>query len=315
MKSGDAKLLIFGFLSLIVIYKLLTPLVYATVVAYLAYPAYKKIEHWLKHRNISAGITTLIVLFVVVYPTIKVAEAFVYNAGQVGKIIILGFSKFGSLIGVKSAPVGGSVSGVLIQKAALSFGNMLLNVPLLILELFIFAILVFYFLRDGKEIRDYFYKFAKKEKRVRDIFEDTETLLRSVIYGNFTAAIIIGALTWIVLRVFMIPFSITIALITTIAALIPVIGTWIVYTPLIGYYLLIVKSYPMTAAMIVFGFFLQLMEIYLGPAISGKKSNIHPAIMLLGFIGGPLAFGIKGLILGPIILGVLKIIVDNYKKD
>ena len=47
---------------------------------------------------------------------------------------------------------------------------------------------------------------------------------------------------------------------------------------------------------------------------SGKYAKVHPGMMLIGFIGGVLAMGLKGIIIGPIALGSLKIILDHYKK-
>ena len=132
--------------------------------------------------------------------------------------------------------------------------------------------------------------------------------------GSLTAAVIIGLIAGLMMKALGVPFVLTIALITAISAMLPVIGTWFVYVPLVGYYLMIVKNYPMAAVMVGFAFLLQFLEIYLGPFLSGKKSRIHPGLMILGFIGGPLFFGIKGLVLGPVILGALKISLDHYRK-
>ena len=46
----------------------------------------------------------------------------------------------------------------------------------------------------------------------------------------------------------------------------------------------------------------------------GKKSKIHPVIVLLGLFGGISLFGIIGLILGPLILSIAITIIENIPK-
>jgi predicted PurR-regulated permease PerM len=54
---------------------------------------------------------------------------------------------------------------------------------------------------------------------------------------------------------------------------------------------------------------------YVSSKIAGGSLKIHPGIMLLGFIGGTLLLGFKGLILGPVILGTLKLYLDTIKNN
>jgi predicted PurR-regulated permease PerM len=57
-----------------------------------------------------------------------------------------------------------------------------------------------------------------------------------------------------------------------------------------------------------------MSDIYIRPKLSGKYADIHPLIFLLGFLGGPLVFGLVGFILGPLILGVTYAALVAYKK-
>ena len=55
--------------------------------------------------------------------------------------------------------------------------------------------------------------------------------------------------------------------------------------------------------------------MYIRPAISGRYADIHPLILLLGFVSGPLIMGIVGFILGPLILGVAFAVIKTYKEE
>jgi predicted PurR-regulated permease PerM len=48
--------------------------------------------------------------------------------------------------------------------------------------------------------------------------------------------------------------------------------------------------------------------------IVSRRTQINPAIVLIGMIGGIYVFGILGLIIGPLILAYVILIVELYRK-
>jgi predicted PurR-regulated permease PerM len=38
-------------------------------------------------------------------------------------------------------------------------------------------------------------------------------------------------------------------------------------------------------------------------------------ILLIGFLSGPLVYGIVGFVVGPLILGITYTVLDNYRKE
>jgi len=55
-----------------------------------------------------------------------------------------------------------------------------------------------------------------------------------------------------------------------------------------------------------------LPEIFLRPFVGSRQMNEHPLIIFTGFIAGPLTLGIKGLVLGPVLLILSKEFLLNY---
>jgi predicted PurR-regulated permease PerM len=87
------------------------------------------------------------------------------------------------------------------------------------------------------------------------------------------------------------------------------------YGPVGAYYL--VFGDPIKGALIlIFGVVvLNIMtEIFFRPFIGSKQMNEHPLIIFLGFLAGPLTLGLKGLILGPLILILSKEFLLNYSE-
>ena len=74
-------------------------------------------------------------------------------------------------------------------------------------------------------------------------------------------------------------------------------------------------NYPRVVLVFMVGAVLSLSDMYIRPAIAGKYAEIHPLILLLGFVAGPLVLGIVGFILGPLILGVAFAVIKTYKEE
>lgn len=74
-------------------------------------------------------------------------------------------------------------------------------------------------------------------------------------------------------------------------------------------------NYVRGILVLLFGFGLSLSDMYIRPALSGKYVDIHPLILLLGFMAGPLVFGLVGFILGPLILGITYAVIKAYKEE
>jgi predicted PurR-regulated permease PerM len=55
--------------------------------------------------------------------------------------------------------------------------------------------------------------------------------------------------------------------------------------------------------------------MYIRPALSSHYAEIHPLILLIGFISGPLVYGLVGFVVGPLILAVTYTVLDSYRKE
>ena len=74
-------------------------------------------------------------------------------------------------------------------------------------------------------------------------------------------------------------------------------------------------NYPRAIVVLLFGFFLSTIDMYIRPALSSHYADIHPLILVIGFLSGPLVYGIVGFIVGPLILGITYAVLDNYRKE
>ena len=184
------------------------------------------------------------------------------------------------------------------------------------LDLFILVCSVFYFVRDGDKCLDFIRSFVPDDSK--DFFDNTikaiENVLKSIFYGHFLTSVIIGIFGCIGYSLLGYPFGIFLGVLTGILQLIPVFGPWPIYWAL---FFIDVASGNYIRAVIVlfFGFFLSTVDMYIRPALSSHYADIHPLILLIGFLAGPLVYGIVGFIIGPLVLGITYAVLDNYRNE
>ncbi len=190
------------------------------------------------------------------------------------------------------------------------------SIPMLALQTFIFLASTFYLARDGDKLNEYIqYTIPKgREHYFENLYREIERVLKSIFYGHFLTAIIIGLMAGIGFYLLGYPYALFLGIITGFFQLIPILGPWPVYTVL-TIWDIISGNYIRAVAVLLFGVFLSGSDIYIRPQLSGKYADIHPMIFILGFLSGPLIFGLVGFILGPLILGVAYAAVVAYKNE
>lgn len=190
-------------------------------------------------------------------------------------------------------------------------------VPTLLFELFIFFASTFYIAKDGDKLWEYItYAIPSDREHYFDtLFKEVEKVLKSIFVGHFLTSIIIGVLAGVGFAVIGYPFASLLGILTGFFQLIPFIGHWPIPLILAAYGFL-TGSYIKAVAVLILGLIMSIVaDFYLRPKLSGRYADIHPLIFILGFLCGPLVFGLVGFVLGPLILGVTYAAVISFKKE
>ena len=211
-----------------------------------------------------------------------------------------------------------------IESAIQNIGSYILNYIVtfiskfanITLDLFILICSIFYFVRDGDKCLEFIKSFVPNGSK--DFFDKTlesvKNVLKSIFYGHFLTSVIIGIFGCIGYSILGYPFGIFLGVLTGILQLIPVFGPWPIYWAL--FFIDIASgNYARAIVVLLFGFFLSTVDMYIRPALSSHYADIHPLILLIGFLSGPLVYGIVGFIVGPLILGITYAILDSFRKE
>ena len=180
----------------------------------------------------------------------------------------------------------------------------------------IFVFTMAYVLMDGEKIVAYLR--SKVPPRYAELVAALEMNVRGVLYGalysTFLTQALKSAILFVLFTAFQVPLASVLVIVSFIIGFFPIVGSWSVYVP-VGLWLLVFRESPVQAvALIATGFFVNTIYIstYLRPKIAAQKSKVLNFYwMLVGLVTGVYTFGLVGVLLGPMVIGLLKAIVDT----
>ena len=312
--------------SLMIIFPVLNMIILGAILAYGVKPVADKIQSKLKYSSVSILLAMIVVLIpLIVLIAYIVIELTAILTGFVGSnsyadisttvSSLSAYLPFNFDVNSISASLNSSIQeiGRYVLNYLVKFVKSLMNVTL---DLFILVCSVFYFVRDGGNCLEFVRSFVPEDSI--NFFDNTveavKDVLRSIFYGHFLTSVIIGIFAAIGYSLLGYPYGLFLGVITGILQLIPVFGPWPIYWALffIDVY---TGNYPRAVIVLLFGFFLSTIDMYIRPALSSHYADIHPLILLVGFLSGPLVYGIVGFIVGPLILGITYVVLDNFRKE
>jgi len=312
------------------LYQILAPLRtelgWAAVLAFVLYPLHERLSARLKGRRaLSAGILTGLTPFLVLAPLAMLGIAF---AGQVAHLIayIKGRSSLSwtDLLGQLSALplIGGPVTwardnaavsaeqvegwitdGVqgLLKGAATMGGDLALGVFGTLIGFFMMLFMLFFFLQDGRAMLAAFERLIPmaREQRAR-LLKYLGDVTRAVVFGSVATALIQGVIVGIGFGIVRLPSPLVFGVLGAIAAFLPS-GSAIVLIPAAAY-LAFAGRWGAALFIALWTVGMWVAENVLRPILTSKHAEVSTLAIFVGAIGGVSAFGILGLILGPVLL-------------
>lgn len=196
-----------------------------------------------------------------------------------------------------------------------SLGNVVSYVPSVanfLASVLIALILSFYLIVDKDRINHELYRLAPKKWQenlhfIQGVIDETfASFLRiQVIFG-----VLAGVITWIILRIFNINFAASIAVVSGILAIIPLIGPILALIPPVALALIFDPTNPTNAIIICVVLIVTHQTAYniAGPKLMGRAFKLHPIVVLIFSLLGFKIAGILGAIFAVPILGIIGIV-------
>lgn len=166
------------------------------------------------------------------------------------------------------------------------------------------------------------YVRSKVPRRYDRLQEALVTNVRGVLYGAIYSTLLTQGLKTLVIfvmnLVFGVPLAAVLAILSFIIGFFPIVGSWSIYVP-VAAWLLVFRDSPVKAGlMLLVGFVLNTVFIstYLRPKIAAERSGVLNFYwMFVALVTGVYTFGLAGILLGPILIGLLKAVVDSVTAN
>ena len=292
------------------------------------------VQRWLTRKlhgraSLAAGIITLMVPFVLAGPLLSLGAAFAYQVADlaarlqqqplrfdVGLLAQLEQNPFiGSLaewlrdnLNATSAQLQGwlvSASQMLMKSLAASGGNFLLGALNSAIHFFMMLFLLFFFLRDGRQLLGRVVHLVPLEPvRRGELLMLIGDTTRAVVYGEVMTAIAQGALVGIGFAIAGLPSAVVFGVLAAFLALLPMVGTAFIWVPAV-LYLAATSEWGWAIFMLVWGSGVSVADNLLRPMLISRHAPVSVLVVFVGVIGGASAFGMIGVIIGPVLLTVI----------
>ena len=148
-----------------------------------------------------------------------------------------------------------------------------------------------------------------------------EKVTYAVVFAELFVALAQGVAAVIGFYVFGVQLPIFWGVLTAFFALIPAVGTAIIWVPASFYLVLsgyLTQDYITIAkgvGLFVYGvLIISTIDNILRVKIMEAKADVHPLLVIVGVIGGVNLFGVIGLFLGPILLPLLMTYFETFRE-
>jgi len=297
----------------------------AAIVVTVCYPVHRQIkQRVVKNKTVAALLSLLFVIIVVVVPLAILSSLILREAVSVYSVInsseqVTVIHSLSAVEGIIQKVIPGftlDIASVIQQAASFMvthFVGLFTATASTVFLFFIALIASFYFFRDGR----YFTKYVIQLSPLRDSYDERildrlAVAVRTVAIGTVFVAMVQGILTALGLSIFGFDRAILWGCIAAVGALVPGVGTSIVFIPSV-LFLLVTGSQLSALLLGIWGVVaVGLIDNLLGPYVMSRGNNVHPFLILLSVLGGIAMFGPIGFILGPVILSFFLVLLEIY---
>jgi len=326
------------------LYQLFAPflhtLLLSLILSGLFYPVFRKLRRLLRGRRVAASLITCLLVFLTVFlPLIYFIatlsnETYSFYTSLSGKLdqgqwqLFLdrhrhlwneGMARFDQLnLPVRSEELEVNVlemgkKGIFLvyQQAR----TLISNLTKFFFHFLFLLVILFYLFLDGTKLRAFLFSLLPlPDKQERFLAGRFNEMARVILLINGMLGLLQGGVGGFAFWLFGIPSPFLWASLMAILAFLPLVGISLVYVPA-ALYLILLKRYAAAVFFLLFFFLLSfIVEYVIKPRMVGHQSNIHPLMVFFAILGGLGAFGILGILYGPLILTAFLALAELYKQ-
>ncbi len=280
--------------------------------------------------GLSALLTVLVVLFLVFVPLTLLGILMFQEVTNVYSMFLLGeenFSYFTQVATVLERHVQsiipsfhmqtdiGVYFGEALRFIGVNLSSFVSGTLAVLFEAILIIVAMFFLYRDGKSLREFIVRWSPLADRYDEsILAKLEMAIESVVRGSLVVAVLQGLVTGLGFLIFGLPNPVLWGVVTTIAALVPLLGTALVVIPWA------VVLFFQGSSLSALGFLLWgvvvvgTVDNIARPLLMRRAMKIHPFLIFLSVLGGLAYFGPVGFLAGPIVFVLFFTLLEIYPE-
>lgn len=174
---------------------------------------------------------------------------------------------------------------------------------------------LFFLYRDEDEALDGLRSMLPLNERETDHFlERMSDTINATVYGVLVVAMVQGFMGGLMFTLLGIPGAVLWGTIMGLMAIIPYLGTFVVWGPTAAF-LALQGDWGRAAILAGWGMIaIGLIDNLLYPMLVGKRLRQHTVIAFIAILGGVSLFGVTGLVLGPVIVAATFFLIDVLRE-
>lgn len=305
---------------------------WAIVLVIVFYPIHKQLRRRISRRGLSALLSCLLVVTVVVVPLTFLTMAIAEEVTKVAPHLPTQFSQlvnnqhpqfgrvsqwFHDRFGVDPAGSQQFIVDQLKRSSELLVGmswNLMGNIVSSIVKAFFVLFTMYYLFRDGEDIVDKLPGALPLSKEQSEaIIGRTQEVVSASVYGVVSIAALQGLLGGLAFWILGIPSPLLWAVLMAFVCMIPIAGSFLVWLPL-SIYLVANGHWTKAILLAVWGaLVVSSIDNFLRPKLMRNQTRLHELFVFFSVLGGISVFGILGIILGPVVLAITLGLLQTFR--
>jgi predicted PurR-regulated permease PerM len=306
----------------------LVPLAWAGVLVVFCYPAHA----WLARRygpGRAAALSTLGVGVVVIVPMLLVMLAFVGEAvraveamqqalaegpppafrrwwGSV-QVEVPGLERIDPVATLRQA--AGRTGAFLAARA----GTVLQNLAVFLFDLVVVLFAAFFLFRDGATFLAWLRRVLPFDEQIKArMFAQTRDLITAGVTASLVVAAVQGVLGGLAFALLGLPGPVFWGVVMGFFSLLPLVGAWVVWLPA-ALWLVFTGQIARGLVLAAVGAgIVSSVDNFLRPALLSGRAQLNGLVVFISMLGGVAAFGVLGLVLGPVVVATGLGLLEAY---
>jgi len=315
-------------------WKILTPflsiLLWASVLVMVFYPVYRRILLKLKGNSTAASVlTTFLVLATIILPMVAVTGMVVAELESTARDLqaqiprhLERLPEFLEIVyrytGMtqdelkRAVQTGARTSSQTLLGGMLSVVGGVLG---FLINLGFVSFTMFYLFIDGDKavaaLRDW---LPMERSQGHALLVRAGEIISASVYGVVVLAVIQGTLGGLMFWWLGLPSPLLWGVVMILFATIPMLGTFVIWVPA-AIYLALNGAWGKAIILTLWGsIVIGMSDNLLRPTLVGKKAKMHDLMIFFAVLGGLRAFGVLGILMGPVVLAVSLTLLEAFRR-